>query len=226
MTTESTGLFQGLAPLLFNRTVIMTVSADGKGLLTLNVIPKKVKDDESDALTTPLCITASPEELDRDLAAQLREFTDVHAKAATNIQLVKDELAAAEKAEREAADERRAKKAKGKVVLPAGTDMKPESVKAVGSGQTSLGLFDQTAGEATPITKRCCGFIYAQSSGQGRSAQSSSSTSRASTPRCLSVGCPRELLNTRMQCFSLPSVRRCGGKCWARIPASVWTCRA
>ena len=147
MTAEPTGLFQGLAPLLVNRTVIMTVAADGKGLLTLNVIPKKVKDDESDALTTALCITASAEELDRDLAAQLREFTDVHAKAATNIQKVKDELAAAEKAEREAADERRAKKAKGKVVLPAGTDMKPESVKPVGSGQTSLGLFDQADGE-------------------------------------------------------------------------------
>ena len=147
MTTEPTGLFQGLAPLLVNRTVILTVAANGKGLLTLNVIPKKVKDDESDALTTPLCITASPEELDRDLAVQLREFTDVHAKAATNIQLVKDELAAAEKAEREAADERRAKKAKGKVVLPAGADMKPESVKPVGSGQTSLGLFDQADGE-------------------------------------------------------------------------------
>ena len=147
MTTETTGLFQGLAPLLVNRTVIMTVAADGKGLLTLNVIPKKVKDDENDALTTALCITASAEELDRDLPAQLREFTDVHAKAASNIQKVKDELAAAEKAEREAADERRAKKAKGKVVLPAGTDMKPESVKAVGSGQTSLGLFDQADGE-------------------------------------------------------------------------------
>src|ERR1035437_567863 len=48
------------------------------GRLTLNVIPKKVKDEESEALTTPLCITASPEEIDRDLAAQLREFTDVH----------------------------------------------------------------------------------------------------------------------------------------------------
>ena len=147
MTAEPTGLFQGLAPLLVNRTVIMTVAADGKGLLTLNVIPKKVKDDESDALTTALCITASAEELDRDLAAQLREFTVMHAKAATNIQQVKDELAAAEKAEREAADERRAKKAKGKVVPPAGADMKPESVKPVGSGQTSLGLFDQTGGE-------------------------------------------------------------------------------
>ena len=147
MTAEPTGLFQGLAPLLVNRTVIMTVAADGKGLLTLNVIPKKVKDDESDALTTPLCITASPEELDRDLAAQLREFTDVHAKAATNIQQVKDELAAAEKAEREAADERRAKKAKGKGVPPPGAETKPESLKPVESGQTPLGLFDQADGE-------------------------------------------------------------------------------
>ncbi|HYM74881.1 MAG TPA: PRTRC system protein E [Candidatus Dormibacteraeota bacterium] len=147
MTTESTGLFQGLAPLLVNRTVIMTVAADGKGLLTLNVIPKKVKDDESDALTTALCITASAEELDRDLAAQLREFTDVHAKAATNIQKVKDELAAAEKAEREAADERRAKKTKSKVVPPAGVDVKPESVKPPEAGQTSLGLFDESPDE-------------------------------------------------------------------------------
>src|SRR6266852_458802 len=133
MTTESTRLFQGLAPLFVNRTVIMTVAADGKGLLTLNVIAKKVKDDESDALTTALCITASAEELDRDLPAQLREFTDVHTKAASNIQKVKDELAAAEKAERDAADERRAKKTKVKVVPPAGADTKPESVKPVGS---------------------------------------------------------------------------------------------
>jgi PRTRC genetic system protein E len=145
MTAEPKGLFQGLAPLLVNRTVIMTVAADGKGLLILNVIPKKVRDDESDALTTALCITASAEELDRDLAAQLREFTDVHAKTATNnIQKVKDELAAAEKAEREAADERRAKKTKGKVVPPVGADVKPESVKSAEAGQTSLGLFDQS----------------------------------------------------------------------------------
>ena len=148
MNAESTGLFQGLAPLLINRTVIMTVTANGKGLLTLNVIPKKVKDDENDALTTALCITASAEELDRDLATQLREFTDVHAKAASNIQKVKDELAAAEKAEREATDERRAKKAKGKVVPPAaGAESKAESVKAAGSKQPSLGLFDETDDE-------------------------------------------------------------------------------
>src|SRR6185503_15716012 len=99
MNTESMGLFKGLAPLLVNRTVIMTVAADGKGLLTLTVIPKKVKDDESDALTTALCITPSAEELDRELPKQSRKFTDAHAKAACNIQKVKDELAAAEKTE-------------------------------------------------------------------------------------------------------------------------------
>ena len=162
MNAESTGLFQGLAPLLINRAVIMTVTADGKGLLTLNVIPKKVKDDENDALTTALCITASAEELDRDLATQLREFTDVHAKAGSNIQKVKDELAAAEKAEREAADERRAKKTKGKVVSPSGADMKPESVKPVGSGQTSLGLFDQADGEPEENSPASAGVAVEQ----------------------------------------------------------------
>lgn len=143
MTTQPTGLFQGLAPLLANRTVILTVSANGTGQITLNVIPKKVKDDESDALTTALCITASPEELDRDLPAKLREFTNVHAKAACNIQRVKDELAAAEKAEREAADEKRAKKAKAKSVQAAPAPTKP---------QATLGLFDQSEPDAEDAT--------------------------------------------------------------------------
>ncbi len=141
MNTETTELFQGLAPLLVNRTVIMTVAADGKGLLTLNVIPKKVKDDESDALTTARCMTASAEELDRMLPEQLREFSDAHTRAASNIRRVKDELAAAEKAERDAAEERRARKAKGgktAVAPPAtGNDNKP-----IESAQASLGLFD------------------------------------------------------------------------------------
>jgi PRTRC genetic system protein E len=136
MTTEPTGLFQGLAPLLANRTVILTVSANDTGQVTLNVIPKKVKEDESDALTTALCITASPDELDRDLPSQLREFTNVHAKAACNIQRVKDELAAAEKAER-------AKKAKAKTVSPASAPAKP---------QATLGLFDQCEPDAEDAT--------------------------------------------------------------------------
>lgn len=136
--TTTPGLFNGLAPLLTNRTVIMTVSADGKGMLTLTVIPKKVTPDESDALTTPLWITATAEELDRNLPDQLREYCAVHGQAASNLQAVKDELAAAEKAEREAADERRAKKAKGKSQSTTAAVTRPPE-----SAQASLGLFDE-----------------------------------------------------------------------------------
>jgi PRTRC genetic system protein E len=96
----------------------ITVSADPTGTLTLTVIPKKVTPDESDALTTPLWITATPDELDRTLPDQLRDYCAVHGKTASNLQSVKAELAAAEKAERDAADERRAKKAKPKTPQP------------------------------------------------------------------------------------------------------------
>ena len=145
MNTETTGLFQGLAPLLTNRTVIMTVAAHGDGMLTLNVIPKKVKDDECDALTAALCITASAEELDRSLADQLREYTEAHTRTASNIQTVKDELAVAEKAERAAAEERRAKKVKGKTESPAPAGVK----KAQEPAQASLGLFDDASDRPT-----------------------------------------------------------------------------
>lgn len=142
------GLFNGLAPLLTNRTVIMTVSADDKGMLTLTVIPKKVTADESDALTTPLWITATAEELDRNLPDQLREYCAMHGQTASNLKAVKDELAAAEKAEREAADERRAKKAKAKGQSGPVT---PAPAAAAADAQGSLGLFDDQEQQREPI---------------------------------------------------------------------------
>lgn len=127
------GLFQGLLPMLANRVVILTVADAGNGFLSLSVIPKKLADDESDALTTPLSITASADELDRDLPRQLREFTGVHAAAASNLAQIKQELEAAQKA---AADERM-KKTQGKKT--------PDAPKAAAPPQTSLNLFDTTS---------------------------------------------------------------------------------
>jgi PRTRC genetic system protein E len=37
----------------------------------VNAIPKKMKDDENPALTTPLSYTGTPEELDRELGKHL-----------------------------------------------------------------------------------------------------------------------------------------------------------
>ncbi len=143
--TTTPGLFNCLAPLLANRTVIMTVSADDKGILTLTVIPKKVTPDENDALTTPLWITATAEELDRSLPDQLREYCAVHRQTASNLETVREELAAAEKAEREAADERRAKKAKSKGQTTTAAAPQPPA-----STQASLGLFDEQQHQGDP----------------------------------------------------------------------------
>jgi len=136
-------MFGGLAPMLANRTVIMTIAAVANGRLTVSIIPKKISEDENDVLTTPLCATGTADELDHELPRQLREFVDVHTSTASNIERIKQELAAAEKA----ADEARKDKLKGKKALPA---EKP-AIPPKPAPQGTLGLFD-VADQDEPVS--------------------------------------------------------------------------
>ena len=72
-------MFTELLPLLKQRVVMITVSDVGDGLLRVNVIPRKLDadSDQSQALTTPLSITGSAEELDRELPGQLADLHGV-----------------------------------------------------------------------------------------------------------------------------------------------------
>jgi PRTRC genetic system protein E len=54
-------------PLLAGRTVLITVAREDEKLVRVNIIPKKMKEDENPALTTPLSYTGTPEELDAEL---------------------------------------------------------------------------------------------------------------------------------------------------------------
>ncbi len=139
---ETTGLFSQLAPMLSNRTVILTVAATGRDVLTVSIIPKKLKDDENDVLSVPLCATGTAEELDRDLPSQLRDFVDAHSSTSSNLARIKEELEAAEKAVEEA----RKEKLKGKKlpVAEKAAAPKPEP-------QGTLGLFDEAAGEPEDV---------------------------------------------------------------------------
>lgn len=139
---ETTGLFSQLAPMLSNRTVILTVAATGRDVLTVSIIPKKLKDDENDVLSVPLCATGTAEELDRDLPSQLRDFVDAHSSTSSNLARIKEELEAAEKA----AEEARKEKLKGKKlpVAEKAAAPKPEP-------QGTLGLFDEAGGEAEDV---------------------------------------------------------------------------
>jgi PRTRC genetic system protein E len=64
------------------------------------VIPRKIEggSDENAALTTPLSITAKPDELGRDLPDQLASFAESILKTCTNLDEVRAQHAAAIKA--------------------------------------------------------------------------------------------------------------------------------
>ena len=53
--------------MLAGRTVMITVARDDDKAIRVCIIPKKAKDDENPALTTPLSYTGTPEELDAEL---------------------------------------------------------------------------------------------------------------------------------------------------------------
>jgi hypothetical protein len=68
-----------------------------------------VSDTEDNALTTPLAITGTAEELDRDLPQQLVEFTGAHLQLQTTLASAKAEMDAAAKAAREEARKKTSK---------------------------------------------------------------------------------------------------------------------
>jgi PRTRC genetic system protein E len=93
-------MFTELVPLLKQRVVMITVSDVGDGVLRVNVIPRKLDGDadHNQALTTPLSITGSAEELDRELPGQLASFTESVVKTGSNLGELRTQHAAAVKA--------------------------------------------------------------------------------------------------------------------------------
>ena len=89
-------MFKELVPLLKQRVLMLTVSEVENGLILVNVIPKKrEKDgDENPALTIPLSITGKPEELDRELPAQLATFTESVIRTGSNLEELQAQHAA------------------------------------------------------------------------------------------------------------------------------------
>ena len=93
-------MFVELLPILKNRPVMLTVALVNDQTIRVNVIPKRLKDGDSgdDALTTPLTITGTPEELDREFATQLVGFTGSFVKLGSNLSEIEAAHATAVKA--------------------------------------------------------------------------------------------------------------------------------
>ena len=105
-------MFVELMPLLAGRTVMVTVARENDKTLRVNVIPKKVKDDENQALATPLSYTGTPEELDAELGKHLASYVECHAQLGSTLAQAKAEMEAAAKAAQEEARKKAAERGK------------------------------------------------------------------------------------------------------------------
>ena len=147
-------MFKELAPYLRQRAVLLTVTHIEDDQIRVNVIPQKLKDGENAALTTPLTITGTAEELDHDMPATLVNFVGAHLGLKNTLDRVKEEMDAAVKA---AQTEARSK-SKSAAAKPA---QKPEVAKpdetpkpalqAIPEPTRAASLFDTPAPAEVPI---------------------------------------------------------------------------
>jgi PRTRC genetic system protein E len=146
-------MFIELLPVLEDTTVTLTISRIDDQLLRVNVIPQRRTSKESKAengLSTPLTITATAEELDRDFALKVRSFSGSYQRSAANIREVEEAHAAAIRA---AEEERKNGKAKKSASVPLGKTSSDSGNDGKGTpgGKPVFGSKGQVS--AAPITQ-------------------------------------------------------------------------
>jgi PRTRC genetic system protein E len=138
-------MFTELMQLVENRPLTITVAALSEGRIRVNVVPQALAKDTKvnetigyankdkiaqvpepaiHALTTPLSLTGKPEEIDAQLAEQLKTFVDSHLALQRSVDEAKQQIAEAVKA----IEERDKTRSKSKTVPPK-TDDKPSDNK-------------------------------------------------------------------------------------------------
>jgi PRTRC genetic system protein E len=150
-------MFQQLVPLLRQRSVLLTVTSLEDDQIRVNVIPKKLKEGENSAPTTPMSFTGTPVELDEQLPSAIASFVASHLELKNRLARAREEMDAAAKAAQEEA-RNKAKNNKKPTNGPAKTaePAAKEEPKKEPEPRRLPGLFD-TAADATPSPATCVG---------------------------------------------------------------------
>jgi len=117
-------MFKELGPLLRQRTVVMILTRLEDNTIRVNVIPRKLNESENDALTTPLSVVGSAEELDAELPSALVQFVGAHLELKNTLETAKEQIAAAAKAAKAEARSKTAPKTVPVPTEPAGAETK------------------------------------------------------------------------------------------------------
>ena len=91
-------MFKELGPLLRQRTVVLILTRLEDDTIRVNVIPRKLNESENDALTTPLSVAGTADELDAELPSALVRFVGAHLELRNTLETAKDQMAVAAKA--------------------------------------------------------------------------------------------------------------------------------
>jgi PRTRC genetic system protein E len=119
-------MFKELGPLLRQRTVVMILTRLEDDTIRVNVIPRKLNESENDALTTPLSVSGTAEDLDNELPSALVQFVGAHLELKNTLETAKEQMAAAGKAAKaEARSNTAARTAKGNTEAAAVETRKP-----------------------------------------------------------------------------------------------------
>jgi PRTRC genetic system protein E len=133
-------MFKELVPLLRNRVVLMTLALVEDDKIRVSVLPKKIKEDENDALTTPVSFTGTAEELEAELGPTLVSYTGSHLQLKSTLENAQAEMAAAAKA------------AKSKAQSSSKTPLKKEGTFTTPAKPTQAGSPEVPAKPAPPKT--------------------------------------------------------------------------
>ena len=120
-------MFKELLPVLRDRAVLLTVTLVETDQIRVNIVPKKVKDGDNDALTTPLSVTGTAEDLDAELSKTVVGFVGSHLQMKNTLEKAKAEMDAASKA---AQTEARAKSKTSAKMLPSKPEIAPPAATA------------------------------------------------------------------------------------------------
>ena len=90
-------MFKELGPLLRQRTVVMILTRLEDETIRVNVIPRKLNESENDALTTPLSVAGTAEDLDSQLPSALVQFVGAHLELRNTLESAKEQMAAVAK---------------------------------------------------------------------------------------------------------------------------------
>jgi PRTRC genetic system protein E len=152
-------MFKELGPLLRQRTVVMILTRLEDDTIRVNVIPRKLNESENDALTTPLSVVGTAEELDAELPSALVQFVGAHLELRNTLESAKEQMAAAAKAAKAEARSKTAAKTMPVRTEPAAAETKKlagEAPKPAEPRKQELArnasLFDVGTAPAPPLS--------------------------------------------------------------------------